>query len=89
MKYTNNVENRKIYKYKWKDQIYTSQVYEKCVGQDKYSVRLLKRPEIVEQYRHHMDLKFQKRNADDPMNKTWETIKLVIKNSGKYCVDKK
>lgn len=50
------------------------------IQQDKFNVRLLKRAEDVEQYRYHMDHKYQKGNADVPVNKTWEKIKSVNKN---------
>ncbi|CAI6371778.1 unnamed protein product [Macrosiphum euphorbiae] len=59
------------------------------VQQDKYSVRLLKRAEVVEQYGRYMDIEYRKENVDDALNKKWENIKSAIKKISGYCVDKK
>jgi len=56
--------------------------------QNKYSVRLLKRAEVVEQYRHPMDREYKKGNVDDPLNKKWENKKLVIKNAADTVLTK-
>jgi len=55
--------------------------------QDKFNVRLLKRTEVVGQYRHHMDYKYQKENAS--VNKSCGNKKLVIKNVADTGLTKK
>ncbi|KAL4152963.1 hypothetical protein QTP88_000796 [Uroleucon formosanum] len=52
------------------------------VQQDNYNIRLLKRAEVVEEYGRYMDIKYQKQNVDDTLNKkkAWigkEIVKLI------------
>lgn len=59
------------------------------VQQEKYSVKLLKKEEVVEQYGRYIDIEYQKGNVDDPLNKKWENIKLAIKKAADTVLTKK
>jgi len=59
------------------------------VHQEKYSVRLLKRAEVVEQYGRCIDIEYQKGNVDNLLNRKWENIKSAIKKAADTVLTKK